>query len=81
MPALHVRDRAAVLAAAIVALHGIVVLIGWTAGWSPFVTPSARFIPMAPTTALAFLFISFALVARIIGTRGTVLRHAGTVTA
>src|SRR5216683_4699905 len=80
-PALHVRDRAAVLAAAIVALHGIVVLIGWAAGWSPFVTPSARFIPMAPTTALAFLFISFALVARIIGTRGTVLRHAGTVTA
>ena len=80
-PALHVRDRAAVLAAAIVALHGIVVLIGWTAGWSPFVTPSARFIPMAPTTALAFLFLSFALVARIIGTRGTVLRHAGTVTA
>src|SRR6266851_9844894 len=81
MPALHVRDRAAVLAAAIVALHGIVVLIGWTAGWSPFVTPSARFIPMAPTTALAFLFLCFALVARIIGTRGTVLRHAGTVTA
>jgi two-component system, cell cycle sensor histidine kinase and response regulator CckA len=80
-PALEVRERAAVLAAAVVALQGVVVLIGWAGGWSIFVAPSPRFIPMAPTTALAFLFLGFALIARITGNRQTVLRVAGMATS
>src|SRR6266566_916485 len=60
----RLRTRAAVLAALVVAAHAGVVLIGWAAGWPLFLVPSPSFIPMAPTTALAFLALSLALVAR-----------------
>ena len=73
------RTRAAVLAAALVAVHSVVVLAGWSAGWSLFLTPSSSFIPMAPTTALAFLALSLALAARILAPPGSALRSAGTV--
>src|SRR5205809_1147742 len=49
----RLRTRVAVVAAGLVTLHSVVVLAGWAAGWSLFLTPSPRFIPMAPTTALA----------------------------
>ena len=48
----------ALAATAAVALNSIVVLIGWAAGW--------RFIPMAPTTALALLVLSLALAVRLL---------------
>ena len=73
------RTRVAVLAALAVATHGGVVLIGWAAGWSLFLTPSPTFIPMAPTTALAFLALSLALALRLLAPTGSVLRSAGTV--
>jgi len=71
--------RAAVLAAAVVAVHSVVVLAGWGAGWSLFLNPSSRFIPMAPTTALAFLALSLALAARLLAPPGSAPRSAGTV--
>jgi PAS domain S-box-containing protein len=75
----RVGDRTAVLAMALVAVHSVVVLIGWSAGWSLFVRPSPRFIPMAPSTALAFFALSAALASRF--TPRPALRHAGTVLA
>src|SRR5438093_12329995 len=75
----RLRTRAAVLAAVVVAAHAGVVLIGWAAGWSLFLTPSPTFIPMAPTTALAFLALSLALALRLLAPTGSVLRSAGTV--
>src|ERR1041384_1177086 len=77
----RVRTRAAVLAALVVAAHAGVVLIGWAAGWSLFLVPSPSFIPMAPTTALAFLALSLALVARLVTPANSPLRNAGTVVA
>ncbi len=65
--------------AAIVALHSIVVLVGWAAGWPIFLTPSPRFIPMAPTTALAFLALGISLAARLQTSGGSKLRNTGTV--
>ena len=73
--------RVALVATALVALNSIVVLIGWAAGWSVFLTPSPRFIPMAPTTALAFLALSLALTARLLTPRSSRLRSAGSVLA
>src|SRR5919109_3906382 len=76
------RARAAALiAAALVAIDSVVVLFGWAAGWSVFLTPSPRFIPMAPTTALACLALSLALAARLLAPSRTGLRNAGTVLA
>jgi len=75
----RLRIRAAVLAAVVVAAHSVVVLVGWGAGWPLFLTPSPRFIPMAPTTALAFLALSLALTARILAPAGSALRNVGTV--
>jgi two-component system, cell cycle sensor histidine kinase and response regulator CckA len=76
------RSRiAALVAAGLVALNSSVVLVGWALGWSIFLTPSPRFIPMAPTTALAFLALSIALVARITPLRQSTLRNTGTVLA
>src|SRR2546425_831211 len=75
----RLRTRAAVLAAVVVAAHAGVVLIGWAAGWSLFLVPSPSFIPMAPTTALAFLALSLALIARLVVPAGSPLRNAGTV--
>src|SRR5467141_3183997 len=75
----RMRIRAAVLAAVIVAAHSGVVLIGWAAGWSLFLVPSPSFIPMAPTTALAFLALSLALIARLVSPAGSALRSSGTV--
>jgi PAS domain S-box-containing protein len=77
----RLRIRAAVLAALVVAAHGGVVLIGWAAGWSLFLVPSPSFIPMAPTTALAFLALSLALIARLVAPAGSPLRSAGTLLA
>jgi len=77
----RLRTRAAVLAALVVAAHAGVVLIGWAAGWSVFLVPSPSFIPMAPTTALAFLALSLALVARLVTPANSPLRTAGTVLA
>ncbi len=71
--------RAAVSAAAAVAAHSVVVLVGWGVGWPLFLTPSPRFIPMAPTTALAFFALSVALMARLIAPPGAALRNTGTV--
>src|SRR6266566_9704811 len=76
----RLRTRAAVLAA-LVAAHAGVVLIGWAAGWPLFLVPSPSFIPMAPTTALAFLALSLALVARLVAPARSPLRNAGTVLA
>src|SRR5712692_319228 len=75
----RLRIRAAVLAALVVAAYSGVALVGWAAGWSLFVAPSPSFIPMAPTTALAFLALSLALVARLVTPAGSTLRNAGTV--
>src|SRR6266566_4896993 len=77
----RLRTRAAVLAALVVAAHAGVVLIGWAAGWPLFLVPSPSFIPMAPTTALAFLALSLALVARLVAPARSPLRNAGTVLA
>ena len=77
----RLRIRAAVLAALVVAAHAGVVLIGWAAGWSLFLVPSPRFIPVAPTTALAFLALSVALVARLVAPASSPLRNAGAVLA
>src|SRR5467141_1960664 len=77
----RLRTRAAVLAAVVVAAHAGIVLIGWAAGWSLFLVPSPSFIPMAPTTALAFLALSLALVARLTAPASSPLRTAGTVLA
>ena len=52
------------LLAGIVAAHSVVVLVGWSSGWQVFTRPSPRFIPMAPSTALAFLVLGLALLAR-----------------
>ncbi|HEV8380431.1 MAG TPA: ATP-binding protein [Gemmatimonadales bacterium] len=70
---------AALTAAAAVALNSVVTLVGWAAGWSIFLTPSPRFIPMAPTTALAFLGLSAALAARLLAPRNSALRNTATV--
>ncbi len=75
----RLRTQAAAIAAALVTIHSVVVLFGWAAGWSLFLTPSPRFIPMAPTTALAFLALSVALTARVVAGPGSALRSAGTV--
>src|SRR6267142_2592720 len=75
----RLRLRAAVLAALVVAAHSGVVLIGWAAGWSLFLVPSPSFIPMAPTTALAFLALSLALIARLVAPAGSPLRNTGSV--
>src|SRR6266545_2467223 len=75
----RLRTRAAVLAALVVAAHSGVVLIGWAARWSLFLTPPPSFIPMAPTTALAFLALSLALIARMLAPVGSPLRSVGTV--
>ncbi|HWC72316.1 MAG TPA: hypothetical protein VG454_00165, partial [Gemmatimonadales bacterium] len=74
-----IRDRAALLLAAAVAVNSIITLVGWSAGWPAFVRPSPSFIPMAPTTALAFLALSFALATRGLPARWIVLRISGTV--
>src|SRR5258708_35227248 len=73
------RTRPAVLAALVVVAHSGLVLVGWAARWSLFLTPPPSFIPMAPTTALAFLALSLALIARMLAHAGSPLRSAGTV--
>src|SRR5213595_1510554 len=80
-PGYHVRDRAALLLAALVAVNSVVVLVGWSAGWSAFVHPSPSFIRMAPTTGLAFLALSLALTARILPPHWTVRGSGATVLA
>jgi PAS domain S-box-containing protein len=75
----RLRIRAAVVAAVVVATHSGVVLIGWAAGWSLLLVPSPGFIPMAPSTALAFLALSLALIARLVAPAGSPLWNAGTV--
>jgi PAS domain S-box-containing protein len=77
-PHARVMRAAAVGAAAVVALHSVIVLIGWASRWSVFLTPSPSFIPMAPTTALAFFALSLALSARVLARRPSTLHHAGT---
>jgi hypothetical protein len=58
-------DRASGLAAALVLAHGLIVLVGWWAGWLLFLAPPPRFVPMAPSTTLAFLALSSALLSRV----------------
>jgi len=58
----RLRTRAAGVAAAVVAVHSLVVLIGWSASWSLFVQPSPDFKPMSPSTALAALVLSLGLI-------------------
>ena len=78
---LRTRDRTALLFAVLVALNSVVVLIGWSVSWSVFVHPSVSFIPMAPSTAAAFLGLSVALIARIVTPPRISLRNAGIVMA
>jgi PAS domain S-box-containing protein len=61
-----VYDRVAAAAAVAVTLHGLAVLAGWWAAWPLFVTPPSSFIPMAPSTALAFALLGAALCARVV---------------
>ena len=75
----RLRTQAAVVAAGLVTLHSVVVLAGWAAGWSLLLTPSPRFIPMAPTTALAFLALSLALLSRMLAPRYRAARGGGVV--
>ncbi|HEV8304417.1 MAG TPA: ATP-binding protein [Gemmatimonadales bacterium] len=56
-------NRVPPLAAGVVLAHGAIVLVGWWLGWPLFVTPPASFIPMAPSTALAFALLAAALLA------------------
>jgi PAS domain S-box-containing protein len=56
-------NRVSGLAAGAVIAHGIVVLTGWWLGWPLFVHPPQNFIPMAPSTALAFAALASALLA------------------
>jgi PAS domain S-box-containing protein len=56
--------RAPGLAAGAVVAHGIVVLAGWWLRWPLFVHPPERFIPMAPSTALASVVLGSALLGR-----------------
>ena len=51
------------VAAGVVLAHGAVVLLGWWLGWALFVRPPQNFIPMAPSTALAFAALAGALLA------------------
>ena len=48
--------------AGVIATHAAVVLLGWWQQWRLFTQPPAGFIPMAPTTAVAFLLLATALV-------------------
>jgi len=48
--------------AGVVATHGAIVLLGWWQQWSLFTQPPAGFIPMAPTTAAAFLLLAAGLI-------------------
>ncbi|MGH7529544.1 MAG: ATP-binding protein [Gemmatimonadales bacterium] len=73
------RRRAAAVATSLVAIHGIVVLTGWWVGWDPFVRPSPTFIPMAPSTALAFLVLSLALLIQLSRPRAAPLRYLATL--
>src|SRR5205814_9993419 len=73
------RRVAALTAAFLVALNSVVTLIGWAAGWSVFLTPSPRFLPTGPTTALAFLGLSIALAARLLAPRRSAGGSAGAV--
>jgi PAS domain S-box-containing protein len=41
----------------VVAAHGLLTLAGWALGWRLLTAPPPAFIPMAPTTALAFLLL------------------------
>src|SRR5688572_21536577 len=75
------RLQAAVLAAgAVVTAHGIFVLAGWSAGWSMLVQPSASFIPMAPSTALAFVALGQSILAlALVSAPSEVKKAAGAV--
>src|SRR6266480_1390086 len=53
--------RLVIACAGVVATHAAVVLFGWWQQWRLFTQPPAGFIPMAPTTAAAFLFLATAL--------------------
>ena len=65
--------RLSAAAAGVVATHGIAVLVGWAAGWPLFVSPPPQFIPMAPSTALAFIVLGLAFGLHVAGpTRGAV---------
>src|SRR5260370_7981351 len=75
----RLRPRAAVTAAGLVTLESVVVLVGWAAGWWLVLTPSPGFIPLAPTTALAFLALSLALLSRMLAPSHSTLRTLGVV--
>src|SRR5436190_588944 len=53
--------RLVIACAGVVATHAAVVLFGWWQQWRLFTQPPAGFIPMAPTTAAAFLLLATAL--------------------
>jgi hypothetical protein len=60
---LSVWKNGASWAAAAVSAHGTLVLVGWWVGCRTFTDPPATFIPMAPSTALAFLILGVTLLA------------------
>src|SRR5438309_949512 len=55
-------QRLVIACAGVVATHGAIVLLGWWQQWSLFTQPPAGFIPMAPTTAAAFLLLAAGLI-------------------
>jgi len=73
--------RAAAVAASAVAAHGVIVLIGWAMAWPLLVRPPLDFIPMAPSTALAFLVLGVALFARVVWERSAGVRVTVSVLA
>jgi len=74
-----IRQRGATWAAAAVSAHGAFVLVGWWAGWRTFTSPPPTFIPMAPSTALAFLILGVTLLVSMIRRDGAETRGAVTL--
>ncbi len=67
--------------AGIVAAHSVVVLLAWRSGWQVFTRASPRFIPMAPSTAAAFLVLGLALLTRGVWTARPRVRLAAATVA
>ncbi len=81
-PDLSLRlQRGVVVLVGIVATHSVFVLVGWWAGWPLFSRPSPTFIPMAPSTALAFLVLGLALLPGVTGTERGGVRIAAAIVA
>ncbi|MGI8956992.1 MAG: PP2C family protein-serine/threonine phosphatase [Chthoniobacterales bacterium] len=56
----------ALLCASLAALFAFLTFIGWISGWSLLASVRARYIPMAPSTALCFSLLSLGLVVHLL---------------